>query len=232
MGSSFYYLSLAVFCLSVGIYNLSVYSSSAGLQCYNESLMDAETFKQYNSTFASGVAPSLYYPNPNDTTTIYVRQAASNTYNIFLIILSILYLSIMVFSLNLAIIVSSMANMLPEDFMNIGRCKKWSAILCKVLPPLFTILSWIIMILVIAIWVFIVMQSCIYSTTANTGLFDPGEFFKSVNTLNLVNSALWFFMHYIMSIFKEIVYQEPFMYAPDDANVNFAVICLFKKLGP
>jgi hypothetical protein len=233
MGSSFYYLSLAVFSLAMGIYNISVSSGASGLQCYKVSLMDGATFSQFNSSFgASGLPAKLYYLNPSDNSTIYVREAVSNTYSIIIMILSIVFFSMMSLSLLLAIIISSMSNMLPEDFMNIGRLKKWSAVFCKILPPLFTLLSWLVMILIIVIWVFIIMGSCVYSETGATGLFDPESFIKNVSTLNIVNSALWFFMHYIMSIYKEVTYQEPFMYSPDDPSHGFVRICLFKKLGP
>ncbi len=232
MGSAFYYLSLAVIGLAMGVFNLSVSSSGTGLQCYSVSQMDLATFQQFNSTFPTGVAAGLYYPDTTDPTIINVRQTASNTFNILILILSIIYLTIMGLSLLLSLIIATMSNMLPDDFLKIGKCKKCMAAFSKILPPVFNILSWLLMVLIIAIWVMYMMQSCVYSTTTASGLFDPGSFFKSVGTLNLVNSAIWFILHYVMSIFREISYQEPFMYSPDDSEHSFARICLFKKLGP
>ena len=60
------------------------------------------------------------------------------------------------------------------------------------------------------------MGGCEISTNSTPGaLTDPKQFAKDVNTLNLVNSGIWVLIHYGGGIFREIVYQEPFMYSPD-----------------
>lgn len=232
--SSTYYLVLTCICLAIGIYNFSTSSSGKNLNCYNLEQMDYATYLKYNETFSNSSNTSSYYSSTgNSNSTIYtVKVSTSNLYSTTSTVIGILYLIITVFSVFLAVLINYLANQLPEDFLNMGRCKRWIAASCKILPLVNIVIHWIIFILIIVMWTGIASSTCIYSTSTQQGvLVNSDQYFINVRVLNIVNSCLWLLIHVGGMIIKEIVYQEPFNYWPEIGGSK--VLTFFcKTLGP
>lgn len=229
--SATYYLGLSVSSLAIAIYNMNIAGSAKNLTCYSIEKMDYNTYKLYNSTL------NITTPATNETidpNTLYdVEVLGSNSYSTILVIIGIIYLIIMGFAVILSCIANYLSNQLPEDFLHMGKMKRFLACLCKVIPTLFIILHWIAMILIIVVWVFIAGKNCEVAKTSTPGvIINQKKYFNDVYILNIVNSSLWIFLHYGGAIVREITYEEPFMYSPDLGQPNFIRSFFLKKLGP
>jgi hypothetical protein len=230
MGSSSYYLALTAASLAVGIYNFSSGSAGTSLKCFTMAKMDNTTFQAYKSSFGNVTIEFTPPANASDPNALYsVRQpSGGNTLSLIATVTAILYLCICGLSIFNACMTNWMSNLLPEDFMKIGRCKSCLAAFCKILPILIILIHWLIMILIIIIWILLITKACEVSTTSVPGvLIDPGKYYKDMNTLNIVNSCLWVLIHCGGSIVREIVYQEPFIYWPSMGKSAFATF-MFK----
>jgi hypothetical protein len=235
MGSSFYYLGLAVTSLAIAIYNLSVSSTGSTTQCFNLLTMDQLTYKQYLDTFTanSTSTPGIATNNEDDPNLYDVQTPVSNTFKSIASILGFIYLLITGLSVILSIIINCLSNQLPEDFLNMNRLKKYSAVFCKVIPPILILIHWIALILIFVNWILILTKNCIFSSATTQGVVeDPNFYYKTNLILNIVNSSIWILIHYGGAIFREVVYQEPFMYSPDIGQPNCWKSFFFKKLGP
>jgi hypothetical protein len=238
MASSLYYLALAVATMAVAIYNLSTSGTASALQCYNVEEMDLATYTEYNKTFTatnstSKAPPAKETTNSKGQTTYLVNKTSSNILKLIQTVLSFIYLSLTGLSVLMTFIVWWMSNMVPEDFLNIGKCKKFTAAFCKILPPLFIIVHWIILIIICVLWIMIVTKQCEVSASTEPGaMVNASKYLTDSYTCNLVTTAIWVLIHYGGSIFREIVYQEPFMYMPDIGKPNLLRTICFKKLGP
>jgi hypothetical protein len=249
MGSAGYYLGLAVASLAIGIYNFSLYSDGKNLQCFKITQMDWATYKLYNESLQNGqsTAPASTTStlrnlqtsdSTNSTSTddkLYdVQESSSNLYSLLAIIIAIVYLILCGLSLMLAMIINHMANQVPEDFLNIGRCKRWLACFTKILPPFFIIIHWVVLLIIIGFWAMVLMKSCPIATTNEVGvvIVNKQKFHNDSYTLNIVNSAIWVLLHYGGAVIRDIMYQEPFMYSPDIGTPGLCKSLLFKKLGP
>jgi hypothetical protein len=232
--STLYYLGLTVASLSVGIYNFSMFSSGSSLQCYNIDQMDVVTFEAFKASFiASNTTPPTGTLNKDDPTVYDVKVPGGNLLGLLAIVISFSYFLITAISLVLCLIIKSMSNQLPEDFLNISGCKRCLAAFCKILPPVLIIVHWIIGLVIVGIWAMLLMKSCIISTDSTPGaIVDEKQFYSNINTLNVVNSGIWVLIHYGGGIFREIVYQEPFMYSPDIGKTSAFKSLILRKLGP
>jgi hypothetical protein len=244
MGSSVYYLSLAVATVAIGIFNFNGSSEGKPLTCYNIQEMDYTTYVDFNNTMnniKNGNTSRLRFIQSATTATtsttdptqqIYtVNVPTSNIYTLIATIIAIIYLIITGLSLYMAGVIYFMSNQLPEDFMKVGMCKKCVAIFCKIIPVVIVLLHWLILILVIVLWVMLMMKQCQIATSTLIFGVNPKSFYNNIYVLNIVNSCIWILLHYGGAIFREVVYQEPFMYVPDPEKFNL-LRCLCKKLGP
>lgn len=232
--STLYYLGLTVASLSVGIYNFSMFSSGSSLQCYSVNQMDTVTFQAFQASFlAQNVTPPVGILNKDDPTVYDVKVQSGNLLGLLAMIVAFSYALIMIISLVLCLIIKNMSNQLPEDFLKISGCRRCMAAFCKILPPVLIIVHWIIGLVIVGIWAMLLMKACIISTSSTPGaLVVESQFFNDINTLNIVNSGIWVLIHYGGGIFREIVYQEPFMYSPDIGKTSAFKSLIMRKLGP
>lgn len=235
MGSALYYLVLAVASLALGILNFNITSSAKNLTCYKNVTMDNNTYLQFIGSFAGNYTEpttSILKTEVNGTT-YYVKEPHSNPYSKISSIIGIIYLVLMGLSVVLALIINYMSDAVPEDFLKIGRCKKFLAMFTKIMPPLFIIAHWICMILIIVLWIMIISKNCEITISTTPGnMPDPGKYYRDNFVMNIVNSSMWIFIHYGGAIVRDIVYQEPFMYSPDIGKPSFCKSFFLKKLGP
>ena len=247
VGAVLYYLMVFVISLSAGIYNFSTFSTGSSTSCYAvlvipSDLTAAPTSNSSNSTTSTNTTPA---PTPTPAATSNVSTVptsitmkngqqgtlGTNIYSLLQLVNAILYLLIAVFSIFLVIIINSMANMVPDDFLKMGGCKRFLACFTKILPPLFVLIHYVLMVVVMAIWILILMGSCNYSVPNGAIYYDELKYYKITYVTNLVTSIIWILLQYVGAIVRDIVYQEPFMYAPTIGKPTFAGIML-KKVGP
>ena len=198
--SSFYYLGVGVFSLAAGIYNFEI-----GSRGNDYTVTSTEVDETGNITEGSNIFPTLA------------------------IIIGVIYIIILVLVLYLSCVINSLSNQLPDDFLNMGRCKIFFGCFCKIFPPLLIILSWVNFILIIVIWIMVVVNK---DDTYKDSNGKDVDYRKDVEILNLVNSIIWILLHYGGSIIREMTYQEPFMYSPDTGAPNCCRTLFLKKLGP
>lgn len=156
---------------------------------------------------------------------------ASNIFPTIGLILAISYIIILVLSIFLSCVINALSNQLPEDYLNMGKCKRFLACFCKIFPPVLIILSWINFILIIVIWIMLVVNKDYKYTDEKTGT-ENTDYEGDVKVLNLVNSIAWILLHYGGAVVRDMTYQEPFMYSPDTGEPNCFRTLFLKKLGP
>ena len=199
--SSFYYLGVGVFSLTAGIDNFEI-----GSLGNDYTVTSTEVDETGNITNGSNIFPTLT------------------------IIIGVIYIIIiLVLVLYLSCVINSLSNQLPDDFLNMGKCKKFFACFCKIFPPILIILSWVNFILIIVIWIMIVVNK---DDTYKDSNGQDVDYRKDVEILNLVNSIIWILLHYGGSIIREMTYQQPFMYSPDTGAPNCCRTLFLNKLGP
>ena len=225
--SSLYYVGVGVISLSMSIYNFNTIGKSSNQTCYGKRLMNYEQYLQYYHSIGQTPNKSNYTGKEE----ILVQE--SNPYKTFCILVGVVYIILLAMSLFLACITNYLSNQLPDDYINMGTCKKFLACFCKILPPCFILLSWLNLIFFLVVWVFILQDKCAISTTMTPGkLISEDYFFKVHRTLNIVNSIVWVFLHYGGAIVRGMTYVEPFMYSPEVGNPNFFKTLMLKRLGP
>ena len=234
--SSLYYVGVGVVSLSMSIYNFNTIGKSNNQTCYvNKSMTYNECIDYYNSI---GQELECYNESYTESKVPYsgkrdISVQESNPYKTFCLLVGIIYIILLAMSLFLACITNYLSNQLPDDYINMGTCKKFLACFCKILPPCFILLSWLNLIFFIVVWIFILQNKCHYSTTMTPGkLISTDYFFKVHRTLNIVNSFVWIFLHYGGAIIRGMTYVEPFMYSPEVGNPNFFKTLMLKRLGP
>ena len=228
--SSLYYVGVGVVSLSMSIYNFNTMGESNNQTCYVFKSMTYNETKDYYNSIAQPL-PNEYATPFDNKKSIEVQE--SNPYKTFCLLVGIVYIILLAMSLFLACITNYLSNQLPDDYINMGTCKKFLACFCKILPPCFIILSWLNFIFFIVVWIFILSKKCKYSTTMVPGkLISTDYFFKVHRTLNIVNSIVWVLLHYGGAIIRAMTYVEPFMYSPEVGNPNFFKTLMLKRLGP
>ena len=227
--SSLYYVGVGVVSLSMSIYNFNTMGESNNQTCYvNKTMTDSQVDEYYNSI--AQIRPENL-KEAYDKFEVPVQE--SNPYKTFCLLVGIVYIILLAMSLFLACITNYLSNQLPDDYINMGTCKKFLACFCKILPPCFIILSWLNFIFFIVVWIFILSKKCKYSTTMTPGkLINPDYFFKVHRTLNIVNSIVWILLHYGGAVIRAMTYVEPFMYSPEVGNPHFCKTLMLKRLGP
>ena len=198
--SSFYYLGVGVFSLAAAIYNFEI-----------------------------GSRGNDYAVTSTDVDVDGNQIEGSKIFPILSIIIGVVYILMLVLVLYLSCVINSLSNQLPDDFLNMGKCKRFLACFCKIFPPILIILSWINFILIVVIWIMVVVNK---DDTYRDSYGNIVDYRKDVEILNLVNSIIWILLHYGGSIIREMTYQEPFMYSPDTGAPNCCRTLFLKKLGP
>jgi hypothetical protein len=240
VGGVLYYVMLFVMTLSIGIYNFSVYSTGSATTCYSPLVVPsgATAAPSSNSTNSTSSATTANTTTTTTTTTVSIvmkdgttGEQTTNIFKILNIVIAICYLIIAGLSLLLILIINNMANMVPDDFLKIGSCKRFLACFTKIFPPLFILIHYVIMVAILAVWVLYLTGSCNYAVPTGSTYYDETKYYKTIYVVNLVSSIFWLFLQYVGAIIRDIVYQEPFMYSPTVGKPTFSGIVL-KKLGP
>jgi hypothetical protein len=227
MGNAKYYLSLAVAALAVGIYNFATQSDAKGLQCFTIQSKTQAEYDEYLKSIVNSTVPIL---PANKTIEAGINSvwavpvSGSTTLASVQLILAFIYLILCGLSLLLCLVIYSMENQVPDDFLKMGKCKRLIAVLCKILPMLFIIIHWVCCIVVVVLWILLITGDCEVSRSTIPGdIRNKDKYYKDSFVLNIVTSCLWFLIHYGGAIIREVVYKEPFMYSPSN---------MFFRLGP
>lgn len=230
MASQLYYYCLIAAALSVGIYNTSIYGSGSALVCLSYSSFTYDQYVTYNKSLSLPISISA---PANPDTSYKIVQEGTNILKVFQIAIAILYFAIIFFTFILALIVNSLSNQIPEDFLQMSKCKSFLAMFCKVFPIIIVVIHWIILILIIIYWAMILMGRCQETRTTIPGvLILATHYYNDSKTCHIVTSVIWIFLHYIGAILKDVSYVEPFMYNPRTEGSNQFVHVVLKKLGP
>jgi hypothetical protein len=236
MGNSRYYLALAVATLSIGVYNFATSSDGASLQCYSISSMTYQEYTAYNESIKNSTTPTLpanITLDAGENSVYDVPMAGSNILNMIQIIIAFSYIAICGLSVLLAAVIWWMENMVPDDFLNIGKCKRCSAVVCKVIPPFLIFCHYVVLILIIVCWVLILTKTCSLSVSTTPGVVvNKDKYTMDSYVLNLVTTCIWILIHYGGAIVRDVVYQEPFMYSPVIGEQSTVKVLFLKKLGP
>ena len=226
MSNTKYYLALSVCCLAIVIYNLSLFIEGNTMICYESTRMNNATYQEYLKTLGNSTVENQSYSNGF----YQVNVLTSNIYPMLCIVISIAYVLIMNLSLYLALVINYMSNQLPEDFLNIGKWKKYFSCFCKIFPIFIILCHWLVLLLITAIWLLVISKKCSYSKSSTQIGITTGMYFQNIVVLNLVNTFVWILLHYGGAILKEVIYQDPFMYNPYVGSSQ--VFNVLKKLGP
>lgn len=214
-----YYLSLTMACLGIAIFNISIHSTGKDYTCYSISQYSE---KQYQDYLNHGIQVPANVNSPAvskvviDGVTMYlVPIPGSNLYSMFSLIIAIGYLIIMGFALILSLVLLWLSDLVPDDFLNMGWVKRAAAVFTKILPPIIVVFHWLVMILIIVFWGMLISKSCEASEPATVQFgFNNLKYHEDCITLQIVNSIVFFVLHYIFAILKDMIYVEPFMYSP------------------
>ena len=236
-----YYIAVTVASLSIAIFNFSITSTGKDLQCYTLSTMDETGYKEYKENYDKTASTTT--PNPNAPKVVEftengikyysVPMEGSNLYNTFALLIAICYLIIMGFCVLLCLILLWMGDMVPDDFLNMGRIKRAAAVFTKILPPCLVLIHWLVLILIIIFWIVIVAETCVVTEPAEpTFGFNSLRFHNSCITLQIVNSVVFFLLHYVAAILKDMIYVEPFMYSPQVGEKSIFKDWCLRVLGP
>lgn len=222
--SSFYYLGIGVVSLAMTIYNFEKASQTGDYTL----LKNVTKTNTTNETDANGELKNNTYTELDEI---------SNAIVPLLYIIAIVFLLFLVLSLYMSCIINSFSNLLPEDFLTMSKCKAAVTCLCKIIPPIFLILSWLNLILIVVVWILYLVYFCGEENENDYPKYQIEQAEKSVSDdvliLNIVNSVVWFVTHYGGSIIREMTYIEPFMYSPDTGETpNCFRTLMIKKLGP
>lgn len=220
--SSFYYLGIGVVSLAMTIYNFEKASQTGDYTLLKNVTKTNITDKKD----ANGDFIEITYNELDESTNAIVP---------LLYIIAIVFLLFLVLSLYMSCIINSFSNLLPEDFLTMSKCKAAVTCLCKIIPPIFLILSWLNLILIVVVWILYVVyfKSKIDDKLKYKIEPQPNSVSNDVLILNIVNSVVWFVTHYGGSIIREMTYIEPFMYSPDTGETpNCFRTLMIKKLGP
>lgn len=230
--SWFYYFIITILTLAIAIFNLSISSTGSNYKCYQLKTMTEGEYASYKELNTDTTAPTASTKVENNVTYYIVPTSGSNLYNSVAMVIGILYLIIMALSVLLSLILLWLSDLVPEDFVNMGWFKKWTAIVTKIFPPLIVLVHWVVFILIIVFWIGIGIGTCEVSqpATAEYG-FNSLKYHDDCITLQIVNSVIFFCLHYVAAIVKDMIYIEPFMYSPIIGKPNIVDYAL-KTVGP
>jgi hypothetical protein len=251
MLSSYYYLYLAVVTLSISIYNFDIAALGKQRGCYQIIEMNSNDFKKYivsqgklteNKSDPDYV--SLYnlhiatiINNFNTTDNLLplahynIAEKQTNIYALFQGLIAIFYIIITLLALIMSFLIAKMSNLVPDDFIEMSKFKRMTACICKTFPLILVIFHIIIFVFICVIWGAFSARYCISSASVDAGIVvAPNKYYDDTFSLNIVTTLLWILIHYFGSMFKDVIYQEPFMYTYS-SNKSFSYI-MFKKLGP
>jgi hypothetical protein len=244
-----YYLYLSVLTLAISIYNFQIATEGRDLQCFKQQSMSEDEYTAYSISLSQKLNKTddeyralynlkLIYPidNFNDTgktSNFTIAVAQGNLFKPLVELIAIFYITIVCISILLAMITYKMADMIPDDFINISRFKLIFACFCKILPMMLNILHYIIMVIIIVLWGFHGTKTCILSASPLAGvLMNPTYYFQQVLILNIVTSVFWVLIHFGGAVIRDTTYQEPYMYSPMVGKGGMCSYMLLKKLGP
>lgn len=179
--------------------------------------------------FLSDILNNNYTTSHNPNTTYPVPEPAENQYKSLQTATGAVYVIEFILSVIISMIINYMSNLVPEDFEKISKVKIIFACFCKLIPLLIIFLHWIVFIIIIVDWGFLGTKACQKSLhTIDGEIYHPEQYYNNSFTLNIVNTVLWFFLHYTGPLIRDMIYQEPFMYSHKEKGANY---CL-KNLGP
>lgn len=234
VGGVLYYIILFIFSLSLGIYNYYVFMIGKDITCYViippsqiQEILNTTNFSI--STYNSKTNTCSHF-DLLSTTDGKGYEKRENVFKILSLTIAICYLIIASISFTFVFIINNMSNMLPEDFVNMSKCKKSLGFLTKTLPPICVIIHYVIFLGILALWVFYVNGSCLKLLEPKCQKFDT-RYNHRLLVLNIVNSIFWVLIHYMGSIIRDVLYQEPFMYSRTVTKPKI-IYKLFKNLGP
>lgn len=235
-----YYLILTITTLSIGIFDISVSGESKDLQCYSLTVINSNTYdsqldqiNQIRSKYT--VKPPNITVSISEGTTFYsIPYESTNTYKIFSDLIGAIYLVIMTFSLLMIFIIFWLSDLIPEDFLSMGKVKKAFAIVSKICPTMIVVLHWVVFLLVIIFWIVLSGQSCRVSQLKSGSIFQFNilKYHDLCVNLQIVNSIVVLVLHFVFPIFKDMIYVEPFMYSPKVENTSGFKDVMIRVLGP
>lgn len=251
---SIYYLSVAVTCLAISIYNFSVQRESKFLQCfklqemtetdyqgYLESISNQTTdYTNYMMIINRNITNEIFteenrYDNPDDDL-ITVPILEKNRYPNLQEAIGAIYIIIMILCTLQSLSIRYMSNMVPEEFLKMDKLTEIFGFVAKNLPYLIVSLHYSIFVLIIVLWGYIGTTACYYSVYTDPGKYKYwNKYYTDTWIMNLVTSIFWILIHYIGSVIREIFYKEPFMYIHSLNHQKGKFRCmrvLLTKLGP
>jgi hypothetical protein len=228
---SIYYLSVAVTCLAISIYNFSVSSQSKNLQCFElEEITqsDYQSYVNYLKNNTQAYNNFMIIINRNESGKIYTDEhLLENTEDEFITVpilinnkyaglqeaVGALYVVIMFFSIIESLSIRFMSDMVPEEFLHLNKLTQTFGFISKNLPYFIASLHYAVFVLILVIWGYIGTTSCFYSVNIKPGEYSYwNRMFMDTWIMNLVTSIFWLLLHYVGAIIREIFYKEPFMY--------------------
>jgi hypothetical protein len=232
---SFYYFALTAITLAIAVFNLSIKSTGSNYSCFKLQTLDEVSYNSFKEVQKSNnvTIPEVTEFTQNNVKYYLVPSPSSNIYGVIASIIAIGYLIIMGLSLLLTLVLLWMSDMVPEDFVKISWIKKFSAVTTKIFPPLLVILHWIIGILIIVFWITIGLGQCEVSEPQEAVFgFNRLKYHDDCITLEIVNSCVFILLHYVAAIVKDMIYVEPFMYAPVVGEASPFLDFALKTVGP
>ena len=235
-----YYLILTITTLSIGIFDISVSGESKDLQCYSLTVINSNTYdsqldqiNQIRSKYT--VKPPNITVSISEGTTFYsIPYESSNSYKIFSDLIGAIYLVIMTFSLLMIFILFWLSDLIPEDFLSMGKVKKGFAVVSKICPTMIVVLHWVVFLLVIIFWIVLSAETCRVSQLKSGSVFQFNilKYHDLCVNLQIVNSIVVLILHFVFPIFKDMIYVEPFMYSPKVENTSGFKDVMIRVLGP
>ncbi|CAI2382177.1 unnamed protein product [Moneuplotes crassus] len=130
-----------------------------------------------------------------------------------------LYFVMAALSLIAALLLNRFLVKTPDDFASLGFCDKILGCTLKLIPGLQVLLHYIMAILIIIQWIQILLAGCSDSYGTNALI------------LNCICTFFFCLIHCGGAYIKGIIYQDPFLYRPDEPETScMGIMC--RKLGP
>ena len=107
----------------------------------------------------------------------------------------------------------------PDDFAKLGFCDKFLGWILKLVPGLQVLLHYIMGVLILIQWIQILVAGCSDSYGTNALI------------VVIILTFFWYLLHWGGAYLKGIIYQDPFLYRPDEPELTWGSY-LCRKLGP
>ena len=245
MNQCMLYLIVSIFSIAVAIFNFTAYNKASSIQCFTETTdetpivppADPATRRLVDFMVSKSTETADSLRDLQDKVPTVTQVKESESYSTMIILIALVYIIIFCLALFLSLLLACMSDLIPEDFADAGILKKSAGLLCKILPKLNLILHYVALLLILIVWILQLTKSCNFSKPiledgTSPAKYDRYAYYGDITLVAIVDSIAWVILQYGVAIFRNMIYTEPFMYAPVKGNSSAVIKVVWSSVGP